>query len=545
MIDAFRDNPLLLLFVVIAIGYGIGSIRVGSFKLGVAAVLFVGLGFGALAPDLQVPQILIFLGLAIFVYTVGLSSGPAFFAGFRKDGPRDLIFALLTIGFSAALAVGLHFLFQFDAATTAGLYAGSSTNTPALAALLDLIEETAVSGEMSELSQRAVVGYSLSYPMGVLGVIFTVGLLQRLLGIDYSAEAAGLQKDYPMGEKLSSQTVVVENEAAIGMALRDFIRRHDLSLAFGRMQHNEEMRLTDWGTQLERGDRIMFVGTESEVQRAIPLFGRAADDKLNYDRSTFDVRRIFVSNPATAGRSVASLNLNERFAASVTRVQRGDMDLLARGDTILELGDRVVVVARRQDLEEINQVFGNSYEGLSTINLTSFGLGLALGLLLGMITFELPGDVSFRLGFAGGPLLVALVLGYLRRSGKLVWSLPYGANLTLRQFGLILLLAGIGIRSGHTFVQTIVDGGGGLVFLSGAIIAALTTIFTLLIGFKLFKIPFSFLTGMVGSQPAILDYALEQAGNKYPTIGYTRMLPIALIAKILFTQVVFAMLGSS
>lgn len=543
MIDTFRENPLLLLFVVIALGYGLGSIRIRNFKLGVAAVLFVGLGFGALAPDLQVPQILIFLGLAIFVYTVGLSSGPAFFAGFRKDGPRDLVFALLTIGFSAALAVGLHYLFGFDAATTAGLYAGSSTNTPALAALLDLIENTAVAGEMSELSQRAVVGYSLSYPMGVLGVMFMINLWQRLLRIDYSAEAATLQTDYPMGETLGSRTVIIENEAVIGLALRDFMRQHDLSLTFGRIQRGEEIRLADWGTPLERGDRIMIIGTDGETERAIPLLGRATEDELNYDRSTFDVRRIFVSNPAVAGRSIASLNLSERFAASVTRVQRGDMDLLARGDTILELGDRVVLVARRRDLEDIYRVFGNSYESLSTINLMSFGLGLALGLLLGMITFELPGDVSFSLGFAGGPLVVALVLGYLRRSGNLVWSLPYGANLTLRQFGLILLLAGIGIRSGHTFVQTIVDGGGGLVFLSGAIIAGLTTIFTLLIGFKLFRIPFSFLTGMVGSQPAILDYALEQAGNKYPTIGYTRMLPIALIAKILFTQVVFAVLG--
>jgi len=189
MLEAFRANPLLLLFTVIALGYGLGEVKIRGFKLGVAAVLFVGLGFGALDPAFTVPQLIIFLGLTIFVYTVGLSSGPAFFASFRRHGFRDIYFILGTVLLSATLAYGMHLLFHFDAATTAGLYAGASTNTPALAGLLDAIQKTAPVDDLTEMSQRAVVGYSLSYPMGVLGVMLALYLLQRSLRVSYPAEA--------------------------------------------------------------------------------------------------------------------------------------------------------------------------------------------------------------------------------------------------------------------------------------------------------------------------------------------------------------------
>ncbi|NND31952.1 MAG: hypothetical protein HKN76_05120, partial [Saprospiraceae bacterium] len=185
----------------------------------------------------------------------------------------------------------------------------------------------------------------------------------------------------------------------------------------------------------------------------------------------------------------------------------------------------------------------NSYEHLSHVNLLSFGLGMALGLLLGLVEISLPGGATFKLGFAGGPLLVALVLGSLRRTGPVVWTMSYSANLTLRQIGLTLLLAGIGINSGHTFLSTVMGGGGGMIFLSSVIISVLTAMMTLIIGFKLVKIPFSFLTGMVANQPAILDFAIDKAGNKLPNIGFTTMLPVALITKILFVQLLFNLLS--
>ncbi|KGE85280.1 MAG: aspartate:alanine exchanger family transporter [Phaeodactylibacter xiamenensis] len=543
MVDAFIENPLLLLFVVAGLGYGVGSIRIRGSNLGVAAVLFVGLGVGGLSPELHIPDIIIFLGLAMFVYTIGLSSGPSFFATFRQRGSRDIIFVIVMLTLSASIAFGLHFLFHFDASTTSGLYAGSTTNTPALAGLLDAISNANLGNTAAKsMSERAVIGYSLSYPMGVIGVMIAINVMHRLLKIDYLAEERELKQKYPVRQTVTSKTVEVTQPDVTGIPLRDLKRQLQANVVFGRLVRGDETLLTNYDTTLQVGDQVALVADEEEIERVTPLLGKNMPFRLSSDRSEYDTRRIFVSNPDIAGERLSTLNLNERFAAIITRVRRGDIDLLANSKLVLELGDRVRFVARRQDIPKISKLFGDSYDALSRINLLSFGLGMALGLLLGMITFQLPGDASFKLGFAGGPIIVALILGALRRTGPIVWTLPYSANLTLRQIGLILLLAGVGVNSGHTFVDTVAQGSGGIIFLAGTIISFITAIATLFIGYKLLKIPFSFLTGMVASQPAVLDFALEKAGNKLPNIGFTLMLPVSLITKIVYVQFLFALL---
>lgn len=379
--------------------------------------------------------------------------------------------------------------------------------------------------------------------MGVLGVMFAIKIMQRIFKINFKEEARLLSKKYPFQQELTNTSVKITQQAIINMPLRDIIKKYELKIVFGRMQqHNREVILPNYDTQLQLDDAISVIGDLSEVERVIELFGEEMDELLTYDRTFYDVKRMFVSNPAVAGQTLASLNLPSKFSAIVTRIQRGDMDLLATGDTVLELGDRVRMVAQRSDVKALSQTFGDSYERLSHINLLSFGAGMALGLLLGMITFQLTEDIGFRLGFAGGPLIAGLVLGSLRRTGPIVWTLPFSANLTIRQFGLILLLAGIGINSGHTFLTVLQGGGGGAIFLASAFISILSAVVTLLVGYKLLKIPFTVLMGMVANQPAILDFALEQSNNKMPNIGFTIMLPIALITKILFVQLLFTIL---
>jgi len=543
MVEAFIENPILLLFIVAGIGYWIGSISIRGSNLGVAAVLFVGLLFGGLSPDLHIPEVIIFLGLAIFVYTVGLSSGPSFFATFRRRGSRDILFVFIMLTFSAAITVGLHFLFHFQAATTSGLFAGSTTNTPALAGLLDAISNARLETvRIQEMSELAVIGFSLTYPMGVIGAMVAISFMQRLLGIDYRAEERALKKDYPVRQEITSQAVRITNPEVTKVSIRDLKRRFGWVVVFGRLKRGEDIQLTTYDSELSLKDEVAVVGEADEVARVIAQLGEALPYQLSYDRSEYETRQIFVSNPRVAGEKLATLNLNEQFAVILTRVTRGDVDILANADTVLELGDRVRVVARRRDIPVISAYFGNSYDALSRIDLLSFGLGMGLGLLLGMITFQLPGGVSFQLGYAGGPLIIALILGQLRRTGPIVWSLPYSANLTLRQVGLMLLLAGIGVNSGYNFMNTIAKGEGGVIFLAGSIISFLTAVATLLIGYKLIRIPFSFLIGMVSNQPAVLDFALNKADNKLPSIGYTLMLPIAIITKIVYVQFLFAIL---
>jgi putative transport protein len=341
---------------------------------------------------------------------------------------------------------------------------------------------------------------------------------------------------------IKRQTVKILNPEMDGQTLRALFKRYHERLAFGRMERNGEQFLSNMDSRILLDDQLVLIGNEKMVQKAISELGEAMHTELSHDRSVYDVKRIFVSNPEVAGERIASLNLSERYPVLITRVQRGDVDVVATGSTNLELGDRVLVVARREDIQEIARFFGNSYESLSRINLFSFGFGMALGLLLGMISFEFPGGFSFQLGYAGGPLLVALILGSLRRTGPIVWTLPYSANLTLNQIGLILLLAGIGIHSGHTFLETLLGGNGGLLFLTAGIITLTTAFLSLWIGYKLFKIPFSLLSGMIAHQPAALDFALERAGNKLPAIGFSLLLPVGLIIKIVLAQLVFILL---
>jgi len=218
--------------------------------------------------------------------------------------------------------------------------------------------------------------------------------------------------------------------------------------------------------------------------------------------------------------------------------------MLARGTMILEQGDRIRFVARRQDLKRLADFFGDSYYGSSSVNIFSFGFGIALGLLIGTIEFNLPGGISLKLGYAGGPLLVALILGALYRTGRTVWTLPYSANVTLRQIGLTLLLAVIGLKSGNTFVDSLTSGGDGMsIFIGGVIITFFTACLSLFVGYKLFKLPYSLLLGFMSNQPAILDFVLTRSESKIPMVGYTIMFPIALIMKIVYAQLMYLFLA--
>ncbi len=541
MIQTLAENPILLLFIVAALGYFLGNIKIFGGSLGVAAVLFTGLAFGAVDPSLKIPEVVFILGLVLFVYSIGLGSGPAFFDSYKKNGFRDFIFIVSMLVLSGLIAILLFLAFGFSASTITGIYAGSTTNTPALASVIDHINNT-FSADAAALSNAAVIGYSLSYPMGVLGGIFAIIIMEKLLKIDYAKEKKQLRKEYPLDSYLSSAAIKITNPEATGQSLRDLYNKYGWEVIFSRIIKGKETALTNWDTTFQLDDIVMIVGNTEEVMQAVSELGEIATSDLEYDRTQFDVRRIFVSNPAVVGHSLASLSIGKKFNASITRIRRGDIDMLASDDLVLELGDRIRFIARRKDLRALSEYFGDSYTKSSKVNLFSFGLGIGIGLALGMIEIPL-GTFSFKLGYAGGPLIVGLLLGAVRRTGPIVWTLPYSANVTLQQIGLILLLAGIGVNSGSSFISSMtIDSV--WIFIASALIAMLTAIITLLVGYKIVKLPFSLLMGMVSNQPAILDFALSKSGNRIPEFGYTMMFPIASIMKIVIAQVMFIVLMS-
>lgn len=546
IVEFLIEEPLLLLFIVSGLGYLLGNIKVKGISLGVAAVLFVGLAFGALSPDMHLPPVIVDLGLIIFVYTIGLSSGPGFFASFRRKGLRDNSFVFLMLILAALLTAGFSFALNLKATVAAGMYAGSLTNTPALAGILETIARNAPVDQLETVAAEPVIGYSVAYPMGVIGLLLAVYTMQRVFKIDYKAEAKTLRQYNIVEQDLYTRTVLISNPSAIGVPVSELFRRHEWDVVLSRIRREGELALTTGDTIFNAGDEVTLIGTPEEVDRAVAGLGRPSGKQLELDRSEYDFRRIFVSNHDIAGRSLNELDLPRAYGAIVSRVRRGDIDLLARGDTVLELGDRARVVARRTDMPRITALFGDSYKALSEVNLLTLSFGLALGVLIGLIPIPLPGGVVITLGMAGGPLLVGLVLGAVRRTRGLVWTIPYSANLTLRQIGLSMLLAGIGIRSGYTFLTNFTASGGLQVFFAGALITLLIAFLTLIIGYKVLKVPFGMLTGMLaglGTQPAALGFGLQQADNELPNLGYALVFPVATITKVIVAQLLLIILS--
>lgn len=526
VLELLVANPLLTLFVVAAGGYLVGRVRLAGFSLGMAAVLFCGLGAGALDARLALPELVPQFGLVLFVYTIGLSSGPGFFASFRQRGLRESALAAVALVVGAGATLVAAHLLDLDAAYAAGLFAGSLTNTPALAAVVEQLDAAA--------RDAPVIAYSIAYPLGVLGPIAAVALVGKL--------RAAAADEVPA--VLASRTVrVLRPEACVEVAAA-VLARHGLEIVIGRLRRGEAVRICDEEERLEIGDLVTLVGTEAQLARAVEVLGEPVADPLELDRRVVDFRRVFVSSRAVAGRSLGELDLHQRFGATATRVRRGDVDLLAGEDLVLELGDRVRVVAPRERLPEISAFFGDSLRALAEIDVITFGLGICLGLLVGLVSIPLPGGAHFALGFAGGPLVLGLVLGRLGRTGPLVWHLPYEANLTLRQVGLVLFLAGVGTRSGRAFAS-LVGSTDALPLLGAALAITAATAAVVVVGGRVLGLAPWRHGGVIAgvhTQPAVLAFASERAGNDLPGTGYTSVFPTAMIVKIVLAQLLLAWL---
>ena len=543
MIELLQANPLLLLFLVAALGFGIGKVRFKGSNLGVAAVLFVGLAFGALDPSLQIPGTILNIGLVLFVYTIGLSNGASFFGTFQREGSRNALYIISMMALPAVFLVILFFMFPISAAGIAGIFAGMGNNSPALAGLLDYVNTNLASTLAETAVSETVVGFSIIYPIGVLGRMLMITITQRLWRIDFAAEAFALRKQYPTSQELGYRTIEITNPDTIAQPLRELQRHYEWDIVFGRIYRDNQARLTSGDTEFQLGDQIVIAGTHEAMDQVTEDLGETAVEDLFYERNVYTGRRLFVSNPEITGERIAALDLKEKHGAIVSHIRRGDIELLANNDAVLELGDRIRILAPRAEMPEIVKLFGDSYTNIAQVNWLSFGLGISLGLLLGQVPIPLPGGLAFKLGLAGGPLLVALVLGAVRRTGPLVWQMPYSANLTFRQLGMICMLATVGVQSGNALVSAFTGTLGWWILGLGTAVTLLSTFIALVVGYKWLKIPYSLVIGMVSPQPAVLGYALEQADNQLPNVGYTLMFPFAIIINVTLAQVLLIVLN--
>jgi len=551
----FAHNPLLLLFAVVALGYPISKLKVAGASFGIASILFAGIALGALvmAPGLDPAlkgeiskdmKLVYELGLAVFVYAMGLSISHSFWAAFSREGMKKNAVVFLVMLLSTAFVVVLARVMGFNARYAAGLLTGSFTNMPALAGVIERVKASGASP--LELAQPTVAS-AIAYPIGVLVPMLVILVSAKVFRVNLQEEADGL-KDYQTGhQKLEAWTIRVTRPEAETLTKHELCAAGRLRVVFGRVLRKAELLLPGPDLGLKLDDLVTVVGSADDLAQVEALVGERSHVELDRDQSALDATRVFVSRWDVVGVPLGKLDLVNRFQAIITRVRRGDIWFVPDGDTVLELGDRVRVTTRRDNIEAIEEFFGDSYRAISEVSFLTFAMGLAAGLALGQLPIPLGHGIIFKLGFAGGPLAVALILGRFHRVGSLVWNFPYSANHTVRQFGLVLFAAGIGVLSGEGFRAIVSRDASVLPLFLGAafLVCFVADSLTMVLGYKLFRIPLNIMFGIVAgthTQPVVLGYANHHTGNDLPNVGFATVYPLATILKIVLAQVLLGLL---
>jgi len=524
--DLLADNPLILLSVLLAVGSMLGKVTLLRVSLGPAAVLFLALGLSAYDERLKLPAIIGSLGLVLFAYTIGVTSGPSFFSSLRTGG-RTLVAVLGMLVLAGGVTIAVGHVLGLSGPVLSGVYAGALTNTPALAASLEQLNST-----------QPVVGYSVTYLGGVLGMMLAAGIALRRRPPEGTEDPSGVPA------KLERGTVRIDVDHLPD--LDALAERYDHRVVFSRLMTGDEpghpgtLDLPAPARHPHRGDILTVVGDAQTVAQVVHDLGHPSTVPLVLDRSRLDFRRITVSNRSIAGRHLGDLDLADKFGATATRVRRGDIDLLATDDLVLALGDRVRVVALRERLPEIATYLGDSERGATDINPVGLFLGIGLGLLLGLATLPLPGGGKIALGIAGGPLLVGLVVGRLQRTGPIVWSLPHSVSATLGQFGMLAFLATAGSSAGAALASALKSDLGPRLLLVGLVVTAFTATGLLLLS-RVIRSYGPTLAGVVAgtqTQPAVLAYANDSTGaDPRVNLGYALVYPVAMITKVILAPI--------
>lgn len=514
---------LLLLFLLLGTGALIGRIRFGGVELGAAAVLLLGIATSFFAATrgyrLVVPEALGTLGLVLFTFSVGNMSGPAFFASLRHGyGPILATVGVLVVGALIAVVGGR--LLGLSEAVVAGSFAGALTNTPALAAAREAAHDDA--------------GPTIAY-----AVTYLCGVIVPLLATSFALRGRGADSDAPV--PLVSRSVEVDS--AVEPEVGELERRYRHAIRFSRLQHGisaGDVQAPSDDARLRRGDVVTVVGPLDLVEQVTRELGHAATESLETSRAGVDFRRITLSDEDLAGRTIGDLDLMHRFGAKVIRVRRGDVDVLASDSFVLQPGDRLRIVAPREQIAAVTKFLGDSERGLSDLRPMVLGTGMTLGLLLGSVVFPLPA-MTFSIGPAAGTLLVGLLFGRLGRIGPFVTTMPHSAGQTMADFGLLAFLAQAGTRAGTQLGTSLATGDGYRILLLGAVITVGVSAGIFFVMRRAFGMGRTRLSGVLAAahtQPAVLAFANDRTGyDSRVAHGYALVYPAAMIAKILIAKV--------
>jgi putative transport protein len=510
----------------IALGAGVGAIHIRGVGLGPAAALFVGLALGAVDERLSGAQglsVLRELGLVLFTYTIGLASGPTFFSGVRRGGAVAWAVTVGAIVALGGLCAAVASVLDLTSAEQAGLFAGSTTNTPALQAATDALT-----------SGNPVVAYSLAYPSAVAAMLVMTSLvLSRRLPLPATLERP---PPPPAHEQVINWTVRVTSSDL--PTLDEFQARYP-GIGFSRFERAGLVQIATSEQHLERDDVVVVLGPEAMVAAFARNVGTRSDRHLPLDRRQLDFRRIVVSNRKLAGQRLADLDLPRRYGVVPTRVRRGDDDFVATSGYELELGDRIRVVGPTDGLAQVARLLGDSERFLAEVDALGFALGATAGVAVGTLSLHL-GSIHLGLGVGGGPLVVGLALGVISRTGPVTWQIPHAANQVIRQLGILMFLACAGVASGTAFSDAIVTRHGLLLVAAGAGIAVVFAAMVPLLVTLLARRDAAETVGMLAgieTQPAALVFGLDRAqGDDRISRAYALVFPVAMLAKIVVVQ---------
>lgn len=540
---------VLLYSLVISLGVILGKIRIFGVSLGVTFILFVGILMGhfGFTGNLEIINFVQDFGLILFVFCIGLQVGPSFFSSFKKGGITMNLLAAGAVLLNIAVMVILWLcLFdREDLPMLVGVLCGAVTNTPGLGAANEALGQVGYGGA------QIANGYACAYPLGVVGIIGATILLRHLckVSLDKERESLSQEENADKHQKPHRMYVEVTNPAVEGITLKGLRELTGRDFVCSRILQDGQIHLPSKDTILHQGDHLLIVCSEDEADSIIFFIGERvpAEQEFEDRHSPLVSRRILVTEEDVNGKTLGQLSLSGKFGVNVTRIYRSGIDLFARADQRIQVGDRLRVVGPADAVDRLASRLGNSSSHLDHPNILTIFIGIFVGILFGSLPIVIPGmPTPVKLGLAGDPLIVSILISRFGYRLKLVTYTTVGANLMLREIGLALFLASVGIKAGGNFINTVVEGDGLLYVLCGFMITVIPIICIGLVARLKYRMNYFTLMGMIAgtyTDPPALAYANQTAGNDAPAIGYTTVYPLAMFLRIITAQILILILA--
>ena len=548
----FDENSIahivLLYSFVIAVGVLLGKIKFFGVSLGVTFVLFTGIvcGHFGLTGNTQILTFLQDFGLILFVFCIGLQVGPSFFSSFKKGGIAMNLVAMGIVALNIAVAVALYYGLngRIELPMMVGILCGAVTNTPGLGAANEALSQLNYNGP------QIAMGYACAYPLGVLGIIGSIIAIRYICQINLKKEEEDIAKEEAANPHLTPRMMHLEvhNEALAGKTLlqvRDFMGR---DFVCSRILQNGHVSIPNRDTVFHLGDQLFVVCAEDDAEAIIAFIGPKIEVDWEKQDTPMVSRRILITQPKMNGKQLGEFHFSSMYGVNVTRVNRSGMDIFASRNLPLQVGDRVMVVGPQDAVERVANLMGNSLKRLDHPNIVTIFVGIFLGIFFGSLPIAFPGiPTPVKLGLAGGPLIVSILIGRFGYKLKLVTYTTMSANLMLREIGIALFLASVGIKAGANFVNTVVDGDGLLYVGCGFLITVIPLLIMGAVARWHYKMNYFMLMGLIAgsnTDPPALAYSNQTAGNNAPAVGYSTVYPVSMFLRILTAQLLILILAS-